>query len=845
MTIAQSRGPALLESAGTELRDAAHPRCEQCAHCGQRVPRGLVRRGGERQFCCNGCEVAFDVIHSCGLDRYYALRAASDQTEGSAGPVRSTSKRYAEYDDPMFRELYCRELPGGKMSTELFLQGVHCGACVWLVERLPRVVSGVIEVRLDLRRALVRIVWDDAAVRLSRVARVLDEIGYPPHPARDAGSRDARKREDRGMLIRIGVAGACAGNVMLLALALYAGMFDTMEREYTSLFRWISMGLSVVSLAWPGSVFFRGAWGAIRMRTLHLDVPIALGLGVGALWGVMNTVRGVGEVYFDSLSVLVFALLVGRWIQRRQQRWAADSVELLFSLTPTSARIIEVDAQGGEIVREVPIEAVASGAIVDVRAGDSIPVDGIVIDGNSMVDASLLTGESQPLTVRCGDVVAAGAVNLAGRLRVRVEATGEATRVGKLMRMVEEGARRRAPIVTLADRMAGGFIVVMLALAAITVAAWLVIDPSRPGAAIDHAAALLIVTCPCGLGLATPLAMTVAIGRAARRGILVKGGDALERLAKPGTVFLDKTGTVTYGRMTVARWCGDQSVKPLVAAIEAGSSHPIAVALTRDLGTPAEALSVNATSTVGGGIEGEVSGRHVVVGSVEFVSSRASSGQKWASVAAVSLTGDGLTPVLVAVDGVIVAAAGIGDVVREEAAGAVAWLRERGWRVRLLSGDHRHTVARIGASLGIAGDEALGGVSPEEKLAMVSAAVQERRGTVVMIGDGVNDAAALAAADVGVAVHGGAEASLAAADVYLNQPGLAAVGDLFFASRRTMGVIRRNVAASLVYNVVAAALCVTGMINPLLAAIIMPASSLTVVALSVRGQTFPKRGERA
>ncbi len=794
-----------------------------CSHCGLPVPRGLLEPGAARQFCCAGCRTAFDIIRGCGLDRYYHVL---QESQASGAAVKSTGKRYGEMDDPLFAALYVKETPEGMSRTELFLEGVHCAACVWLVERLPKLVPGVVEARLDPRRALVKVVWDSAAAPLSAIARTLDSLGYAPHPARDTRARSLRRVEDRRMLIRLAVAGACAGNVMLLALALYSGAFSFMESQYLHLFRWLSMAISLVSLAWPGSVFFRGAWAAIRTRTAHLDLPISIGLAAGAIWGVVNTVRGAGEIYFDSLSVLVFALLVGRAIQHRQQRWSSDAIELLFSLTPGSARRVEDGS-----VKEVPVEALAEGDVVEVLAGDSIPVDGLVESGSSSIDQSLLTGESVPVAVNAGEPVTAGAVNLSASLRVRVVATGEATRLGRLMKMVEEGTRRRAPIVRMADRIASRFVIGMLALAAFTLGLWLYVDSSR---AIDNAAALLIVTCPCALGLATPLAITVAIGRAAKRGILVKGGDAVESLSRPGVIFLDKTGTLTQGKMAMVRWHGGEELQPLVSALESSSSHPIAKALVDGLGIAPECKVEDVRQVLGQGIAGTVDGRRMVVGSASFVRSTALKVDPEIRGVEAECISEGLAPILVSVDGTIRAVAGVGDPLRNDAGAAIASLASEGWDVRILSGDHPAIVAAVARTLGV--ERATGGATPEEKLQAVTRA--GKAGRVVMVGDGVNDAAALAAATVGIAVHGGAEASLAAADVYLSTPGLTPVVETLRASRRTLGVIRINLAASLVYNALAATLAITGLITPLIAAVLMPASSLTVLALSFRARTF-------
>jgi len=541
---------------------------EFCSHCGLPVPAGLVQPDEELQFCCRGCRTVYEVIHGCGLERFYRLR---DAAESDAQPARTTDRAYAEFDDEVFRNLYYRTLADGTQEVEFYLEGVHCAACVWLVEKLPQVLPGVVESRLDMRRAIVEVRWDPQRVRLSKIAGTLDSLGYPPHPAKDVRARQIRRDENRRFLIRIGVAAACVGNVMTLAFALYGGVFTGIEAQYARLFRWATMLFGMIALAWPGSLFFRGAWAALRTKTAHLDLPIAIGLAAGGIAGTVNAVLGRGEIYFDSLSMLVLLLLIGRWLQRRQQCWANDALELLFSLTPTSARRLD----NGAVV-EVPIEAVRPGDLVEVRAGDSIPADGNVREGRSSVNRALLTGESQPTAVGPGSAVDAGTINLSSRLVVEVATVGEATRVGRLMQLVEQHSRNRPPIVQFADRIAGRFVRIVLAVAAITFFAWVWFSPAK---AIDNAVALLIVTCPCALGLATPLAVTIALGRAARRHILGKGGEVFEALSRQGVMLLDKTGTLTAGRISLVSWNGDEGLRPLVAALERHSAHPIAQAL--------------------------------------------------------------------------------------------------------------------------------------------------------------------------------------------------------------------------------------------------------------------------
>jgi len=796
-----------------------------CSHCALPVPAALVESDGDLQFCCHGCRAVYAMIHDQGLGRYYDL-IGEDEERGL--PARTTGRSYEEFDDPSFHELYVRPAVGGLLATDLYLEGVHCTACVWLVEKVPVRLAGVAEARLDMRQSMARVVWDPAATRLSTIARFLDALGYAPHPYRGVRTREMRRREDRALLIKIAVAGAAAGNVMMLAAALYGGMWHGIADEYEALFRWVSLVLALAAMG-SASVFFRGALGSLRARALHMDVPITIGILAGFGWGAWATLSGQGEIYFDSVTTLIFLLLVGRYVQQRRQRAATDSAELLYSLSPSSARLIEAEA-----VRTVPLEALVPGMRVEVPAGDSIPVDGFVVAGQSDIDASLLTGESRPARVVEGDGVHAGTLNLSSRLEVQVLAAGENTRVGRLSRLVEESALRRAPVLRLADRISGVFVAVVLALALLTLLIWW---RQGAGIAVDHAIALLIVTCPCALGLATPLAVSAAIGRAGSKGILIKGGDALEQLSRSGRVILDKTGTLTEGRMELVRWWGNESLKPLVRQVESMVAHPVAAALVRGLpeveGTPEVEVERAAD---GSGVRGRIAGRELLIGSPAHVEQRTGRLSAAVDEIVVSYADEGLTPVLIACDGSVVAAAGIGDPLRPGSAAAVDELREMGWHVGVLSGDHPGVVAALGQRLGIPPEDRQGGATPEKKLGVVEAAAAE--GTVVMVGDGVNDAAALSAATVGVAVHGGAEVAMAVADVFLTREGIESLGTLFRGARRTMNVIRLNLIFSLLYNVVGAALAITGLIGPLVAAVLMPLSSLTVITLSFRARTF-------
>ncbi|MCB9654664.1 MAG: heavy metal translocating P-type ATPase metal-binding domain-containing protein [Deltaproteobacteria bacterium] len=842
-------------------------------------------------FCCAGCEAVYRFLHQEGLSTYYRLRdkpaptatnaaLASTSTSTSASkpvspsvegsdagaesaalPSATNSDRtFGEMDDPVFHAHHVSVRADGSGSTELYLEGVHCAACVWLVERALEGEPGLHEARLDYGRARLKLVFDPKVARLSKVARRLASMGYLAH-AVGVGRGSRGSSEQRALMVRAGVAAASAGNVMLMAFALYGGWLEGMAPEYWHLFRWASLAVSLPAVTYAAMPFYRGAWAGLMHRTLHMDLPISLGILAGFLSGFVNTVRGVGEVYFDSVTALVFLLLVGRILQLGQQRRVRESAELLGQLVPTAAHRVET---GG--TRSVPLEALSPGDLVQVAVDERIPSDGVVESGHSSVDTSLLTGESLPVVVGPEDVVFGGTVNREQPLRVRVTHAIRDARVARIAQMVAEAEQSRMPVVQLADRVARVFVAAVLVAAFATFAYWSWTASVDVGLA--HGVALLVVSCPCALALATPLALAAAIGKAARRGMLVRSGAALETLGtlRGGRVFFDKTGTLTEGRMKVVRWSSDEDVGPFVVAVEAGTRHPVGRALVEflrprvdeqgadvteaveavdgvgareavdaadvgDVAKPAHRRAVTVTVTVtvtaGGGVEGVVRGHSVVVGSPTFVEGRAlveafrlDEADAWSRM--------GWTPVWVAVDGRVVGAAALDDALRSDARASVASLQRHGFVVEILSGDHPRVVERVGAELGLSTASCHGAKTPEAKREYVERALREHPQAVVMVGDGINDAGALAASTVGIAVTGGAESCLRAADVFVQGDGVARVLDLVEGARRTVSVIRTNVIFSLVYNAFGATLAILGHLSPLVAAILMPLSSIFV-----------------
>lgn len=822
-----------MSQVGGETRTSAAP---PCAHCGLAVPAGLVEARAERQFCCTGCRAVFESLHACGLERYYEI-AAKEAESRESRPATVTHRRFAHFDRPEFLAKHVRSADDGRLCVEVRIDGLHCGACVWLLEAMPRIVRGLVSVRVDIGRAAVRIEWDAAAVTLSTIAQRFDTLGYQLLPLADPQARDRERELDRAWLVRIGVAAAIASNAMAVAFALYGSLFAKMAPQFQLFFQWIAVCLALLSLTFPGRVFFRNAIAAIRTRTPHMDLPVATGLFGAVTAGTINTILGRGSIYCESATMLVFLLLVGRFVQYRQQRKARQEVELITSLVPAIAR--KRDDDGG--VGEVPIEALVKGDIVEVPAGETIPCDGFLRHGAARLDCSILTGESRAAMALEGEAVFAGTRPIDRPIDVIVDVAGADTRAGRLVALVTDASTRRPPIVELADRLAGWFLVGVLTAAAFTLWWWWSLGSE---VAVARMVALLVVTCPCALGLATPLAVVAGIGKAARKGVLVKGGDILERLSTKGTIVLDKTGTLTEGRIAVTGFDGDLGVLPLAASIERSSAHPIAKAIAEAYGeTPASRPASEIIEHGGRGIEGVVDETRIAVGSERFLGERGIALPDWARDAARRIAGRAESPVFIAADQEVRAIVSVGDPIRPEAASTIARLRATGWTLAMASGDHPAVAAAVGEAVGLTPREIEGGCTPEMKLAFVRSG--RLRGPVVMVGDGVNDLAAMAAADVGIAVRNGAQSALHVADACLAAGGLRPLLRLLEGSARTMRAIRVNLVVSIAYNAAGGALAFFGMVNPIVAAILMPVSSLTVVALALAMPKFELPEDRA
>ncbi|EMI58373.1 heavy metal translocating P-type ATPase, partial [Rhodopirellula sallentina] len=656
-----------------------------CIHCGE-PSDSYADQPAEEIFCCNGCRGAYELIHGWGLESFYGLR---DQLgSGASTRVKDQSSRYDVFDNEEFLGPSKPKLQDdGLLSTELAVHGLHCAACAWLIENAALRTPGWNVARVKMSDHTMRIVFDPTATTLSSIARLLDRLGYELAPI--STERDQHfQNENRRHLIQIALAGFCAANAMWIAVALYAGEAYGVAAEHRFFMRMIGTGLGVAAVLFPGRTFFTGALASLKTRVPHMDLPVALGLTVGTVVGTVNAITGEGHLYFDSLAVLVFLLLIGRWIQFHQQHRAAKAVDLLLRITPRHATRVNPD----QTTDTVLVDALQKDDLVRVGAGENIPVDGEIVDGSTSIDRSLLTGESLPVDAGAGEEVSAGTLNLQRPIDVRVIATGRDSRIGKVMRSVEDATSEKIPIVQFADSVGGIFVVVVSLLAAGSFLWW---APQGWSLAASHATALLIVACPCALALATPLAIAVSLGRAAKHKVLIRDGNTFGQLARGGTIWFDKTGTLTSGRPDGKLVWGSPTAVVLAGAVERQCNHPVADALVR-MATksgremPADAVLEKVDRQ---GVVGRIGQHEIMVGSAGFFRNQGFGLGQEVQDAIEECTRTASSPILVSVGGIVEAVIGISDPLKPDAHETIELLRKKRFRVGILSGDHPDIVS--------------------------------------------------------------------------------------------------------------------------------------------------------
>ena len=810
----------------------------ECYHCGLPIPqetRHYVEVDGHsRRMCCIGCEAVAQSIVDNDLTEYYRHRDAMPESRKEALPAEL--QELGLFDHPDFQKSFVQPIGEHEREAALILEGITCAACVWLNEQHVARQPGVklIEVNYATRRARVR--WDERETKLSDLLGAIQAIGYRAYPYDAERSEQIAQRERRSMLWRVFVAGFGMMQVMMYAYPSYIAGEGELSAEADLLMRWASLVLTLPVVFYSAAPFFQRALRDLKLRRLGMDVPVALGVGSAFIASVWATLIGGPDVYFDSVTMFVFLLLCGRYLEMLARQKAVRGVEELGKVIPAFAERLTPDSAQAT---KVPVSQLTPGDRIRVRPGEVIPADGVVFEGESEANEALLTGESRPVPKRPGAMVTGGSINVASPLIVEVRQVGDSTRLAAIRKLMDRASAERPGIALYADKVARVFIVALLTLSALTYLIWHFIDPDR---ALWIFVSVLVVACPCALSLATPTALTVATDALARMGVLITRGHAIEGLATANRFVFDKTGTLTHGTMQVDAVVvldgGDETTaRARAAALEQASEHAVA----QGVRAAAEGLTlprVEALRAVTGqGVEGLIDGVRTRIGRPEFIAELAGGGMP-AQIA--DLASEGGTVIALGSEHGWGALVRLADVPREEAAVLTQRLARERIPTAIISGDAQVAVATVASRLGVSEHHAA--MTPQDKQAWVEARQKTSGAVVAMVGDGVNDAPVLAQAQVSVAMGGGTDLARNQADIVLLSENLAGLSRAISHARRTLVVIRQNLWWSFTYNFTSVPLAMMGLITPWMAGLGMALSSLLVVVNALRLQRLSTRG---
>ncbi len=772
-------------------------------------------------MCCHGCQAVAESIVGNGLEDYYRYRTELPRTADELVPEEL--RKLDLYDHPEVQKSFVSTDAQHLKQASLILEGITCAACIWLNERHLMQLSGVQQVAVNYASHRARVTWDESRIKLSTILAEIRKLGYQAHPFNAQQQEELRQNRRKLDIRRMAVAGISTGQVMMLGVALYAGAATGMEYATVQLMRWFSLLLTVPAVVYAAVPFYQSAWRALLRGQLNMDFPISLGILAGFAGSVWATVQGEGVVYYDTITMLIFFLLSTRFLERNAREKSVEAAENLLRLVPAMATRVDV----GEQQTLVPVHELMAGDLILAKPGETIAADGIVAQGESSADESLLTGESRPLPKHVGDMVYAGSINYESPLQIRVTGVGEETVLAGIARLLDRAQAQKPRLAQVADRIAAYFTYALLLLVAGVAWAWWRIDPQR---AFEITLAVLVVSCPCALSLAAPAAFAAAGSHLVKRGVLLTRGHALETLARVTHFVFDKTGTLTLGKPVLLQTLphADQSAEAslrLAASLEQASEHPLAQSFLQVV--PRQSLlPVSASENLPGrGVAGVIEGRRYTLGN---------------AAAAPGLTADcrlnadlplGATVVWLCDAGKVLAAFVLADQLRPQARAMVTLLKQRGIRVSIMSGDAADAVAYHGQALGV--DAWQAGLGPEQKLAALRA-LQQHGEVVAMVGDGINDAPVLAGAQVSIAMGSGTQMARTTGDVVLLTENLLEIDHAVATSRFGLNVIRQNFAWALGYNLLVLPFAATGYISPWLAALGMSVSSLVVVLNALR-----------
>ncbi|RWX57288.1 heavy metal translocating P-type ATPase [Photobacterium chitinilyticum] len=789
---------------------------KDCYHCGDPVPQGCQHQveilGKTRDMCCPGCEAVAQTIVESGLSSYYEFRTAPAE---KADLVPQQLQSLLLYDHEEIQQEFVREFDDSK-EVSLSLDGVSCAACAWLIEKQLKREVGVISIRVNTTTHRALLTWDPTKAKLSHLLSVIHQLGYKAAPFEADAQEQQYHRMMKNYLYRLGIAGIATMQVMMLAIALYFEIFGDLDAEFKSYLRWVSLIFATPVLLYSALPFYLNAWRNLRALTLGMDVPVSIALLFAYVASLYATVMDKGEVFFESISMFTFFLLLGRFLEMRARRQAAAASANLLKLIPAMATL--------EDGSQVAAKTLKVGDVITVLPGESLPADGKVILGETAIDESMLTGEPMPVPRTQGDLVYAGTINGDGNVTLRVTKDRQNSLISNIVRLQDEAQSSKPKVAEVADIVARYFVAGILLISACT---WLYWHQQQPGDALWITLAVLVATCPCALSLATPTALTCSTSSLGRLGILLRRGHVLETLCKVNQLVIDKTGTLTEGniRLVETQLFGEMSEADALAyaaEMERFANHPIARAFSgyRDNSKAFDDVK----NIIGCGLKGSIDSNEWRIGQATFVL------DNHPEKPALLKQCDNRFQVWLSCNDQLIAGFRLDDPIREDSEELIEQFQASGIKVTMLTGDHSASAQIVADKLNV--DNLIAGATPEGKLEYLRSL--DRDNVALMIGDGVNDAPVLAGAHLSVAMGGGTDVAKSSADMVLLGDQLSRILRARELALKTRRIIRENLAWALGYNLVILPLAVAGFVAPYIAVVGMSASSIIVVSNSLR-----------
>jgi Cu+-exporting ATPase len=792
-----------------------------CTHCHLEFSKDVMIVDGEHYFCCNGCQGVYHLLSDEGLDGFYE----------KAGNVKLTppTKQYEDssnFDAPAFYDRFVKINSDGFSEVSLIIEGIHCSACVWLNEKALHKMDGIIEANINFTNNKATIVWVDHALKLSQIIDMIRAIGYNAYPY-DASLQEAHANKERkDYYLRMAVAIFSSMNVMWIAVAQYAGYFTGIDQDIKTTLNIAEGILATPVLFYSGWIFFRGAYYGIKTKVVNMDILVATGALLTYIYSIYITIMESGEAYFDSVSMIITFVLIGKFLEVLSKKSAADALDVLGKHIPSETNIL-VD---GNIV-SCKLEDVDIGTIVVVSSGEKVLLDGEIIKGDGSFDESSLTGESEPIYKTVGDNVVSGTTSIDADVEFRATKDFAHSTLSNLVQLLDSAINKKPKIEQLANKLSEYFSSVILALSFITFLVWW-LWPHSFEASFIVGISVIVIACPCALALATPVATLVGLSLGASKGILFKEAAQLETMAKVDTLVVDKTGTMTIGKPSVVEEHLFESFdKELLYSLVSSSKHPVSHGIYEYIDDENfHVISFDTYTQIPAlGIQAVYNNKEYLGGNIKLMQDNGVD---------ISFESDN-TLFYFAIDKKIVAIYELSDQIKEGAQELVTSLRKRKIKTIMLTGDHKDVAFRVAQEIGI--EDVLYEQTPEQKAEFI-AQLHEQKHTVVMVGDGVNDVLALARADIGIVMGSGSDIAVDVSDVILLKDSLVSLNDAFRISRTTFGLIKQNLGISLVYNAITIPLAMAGYVIPLVAAISMSVSSLLVVGNSMRIRFQWKRG---